>query len=77
LEECTTADAQAWTSLRDLFDSWKEWANRQELYVGRAQRLSSVLAAHNLPKRKNPKKRHIEFGGITIVNWQHPLEAVE
>jgi putative DNA primase/helicase len=76
LECLAPADAETWVPLLDLFDSWREWTNRQGGYVGKIQRLSSLLKAKHFEKRKHPAKRHIEFGGITIIR-QDPLGVAQ
>ena len=78
LAECTQPvpikEDDEWVPLLELFDSWKEWSNRRGGYIGKIQRLASQLAAKHYPKRKHPRKRHVEFGGITIIRHD-PMET--
>jgi P4 family phage/plasmid primase-like protien len=78
LAECTepAEGDEAWVPLLELFDSWKEWSNRRGGYIGKIQRLGSLLVARHYPKRKHPRKRHVEFGGITIIG-KDPMETAK
>ncbi len=76
LEECCEpAGVDEWIPLVTLFDSWREWQHRRgDQYVGKIQRLGSELATQ-YAKRKNPRKRVVEFAGLKI-NGKDPLEGI-
>lgn len=77
LDERTVADPGGWVELIDLFDSWREWCNRRgEKYVGKIQRLGTILQSKNYPKRQHSRTRRVEFGGIKLLNRQDTVEAL-
>lgn len=76
LHENTDPAPGEWIELTALFDSWKEWANRREEYVGKVARLGQMLQARKYPKRKHPTNRRSEIGGLKIVNREDPLKGM-
>jgi putative DNA primase/helicase len=45
-DECCEADAKAWTSSAELFQSWKAWTERSGERAGSQRRLSQMLETH-------------------------------
>jgi len=43
LEDCTQLDPGAWTSSKDLWDSWKLWAEAGGEFVGKQRKLSELI----------------------------------
>lgn len=60
-----TADGE-WVELISLFDSWREWCNRRQEYVGKPERLSQALVARRFTKRQHPQSRRRQFAGIKV-----------
>jgi P4 family phage/plasmid primase-like protien len=75
LEECTEQDGEEWVDSQVLFESWKEWANAHEEYVGKQSRFTGMLVQRRYPRRKHPETRRSQFQGIKIVNRQDPIGA--
>jgi putative DNA primase/helicase len=75
LQECTEEAAEEWTDAQVLFESWKEWANQHEEYVGRQSRFVQALLQRKYPRRKEPLTRRAQFQGIRVVNRQDPIGA--
>lgn len=73
LEECTEPAPDEWVNAEQLFESWKEWANQHEEYVGRQSRLMQALQQRKYPRRKDPTTRRAQFQGLKIVNRQDPI----
>lgn len=73
LDECTEPSPETWTNAEQLFDSWREWANQHEEYVGRQSRLTQALQQRKYPRRKDPTTRRAQFQGLKIVNRQDPI----
>jgi P4 family phage/plasmid primase-like protien len=67
LEECCAAEEAGRALTQDLFDSWREWANRNGEYVGTAKRLASALIAKRYERWSDPKTRRMGFKGIAIT----------
>jgi putative DNA primase/helicase len=54
LDEVGTRDLEAWEATKDLFASWKEWADKAGEYAGTMKRFVQNLEMHGLvPERKN------------------------
>ncbi len=54
LEECTRKGANGFSSSRDLFDSWKQWAEANGEYVISKKRLGQELTARRYNSRRQP-----------------------
>jgi P4 family phage/plasmid primase-like protien len=65
MEECTEVSDHAELTA-DLFQSWKEWANRNGEYVGSTRRFSQALITRKLARWKHPENRRAGFAGITL-----------
>jgi putative DNA primase/helicase len=76
LNENTDPAPGEWIEITALYDSWKEWANRREEYVGKVARLGQILVAQKYPKRKHPTNRRSEIGGLKIVKREDPLKGM-
>jgi putative DNA primase/helicase len=57
-------DAHATTE--ELFMSWREWANRNNEYVGSKKRFASMLIARGIPRWQEPGTRKMGFDGIRL-----------
>jgi putative DNA primase/helicase len=67
LNECCVRDANAWTSSTDLFDSWKDWAEQRDEWVGSVKTLSAKLEDRGeFAKRRNPEKTKHGFAGLRL-----------
>lgn len=75
MEERTEPAPEEWIEAGALFDSWREWANEHEEYVGRQSRLVQALMQRKYPRRKDPVTRRAQFQGLRIVNRQDPIGA--
>jgi putative DNA primase/helicase len=57
-DECCEADAKAWASSAELFQSWKGWAERSGERAGSQKRLAQALEAHGYqPVRRREEGR--------------------
>lgn len=74
--ECCDLAPGTWTETTNLFDSWREWANRRGEYVGKMARLTQILASRKFPKRKHPTSRRSEIGGLVLTNRQDSVEQL-
>ena len=68
LDENVTLEANAWTRTKDLFASWKEWAERTGGYVGSMKRLAENLKNRGFEqeRRGEGKVRERGFKGIRL-----------
>jgi putative DNA primase/helicase len=75
LEECVEPAPEEWIEAGQLFESWKEWANQREEFVGRTSRFMQVMQQRKYPRRRNAVTRRYEFGGIKLSHRQDPIGA--
>jgi putative DNA primase/helicase len=56
-DECCEKEVAAWEKSSDLFDSWKEWADRAAEYVGSQKRFVQALEAKGFKQQRKNKGR--------------------
>lgn len=67
LQECATLAPEAVSFTKDLFASWREWANQNGEYVGSEKRLADKLVARKLERWRDPKTRRRGFAGLSLT----------
>lgn len=69
LEECCTQDSQFSCTSSNLFHSWKEFAEKNNLYAGNTKTFSGEMRKRGFDK---PTKSHgiMKYSGITLKNNQ-------
>jgi putative DNA primase/helicase len=65
LEECCQKEPDAWESSKELFDSWRIWAQSRGEAVGSAKKLAQALEAKGFVKK--PKSKARGFLGIRLL----------
>lgn len=73
IEDCCTLTNEGATETQVLFESWREWANQNNEYVGSVKRFSSSLVSKNLGRWLHPTTRRKGFEGIRVNN-RHDFE---
>jgi putative DNA primase/helicase len=69
IEECCRRGAELWTAVRDLFNSYKIWAEASGEHVGTKRQFSQRLEAHGFrPVRRDNRG----FAGLTIYRASEP-----
>src|SRR5262249_2378215 len=63
LEECCVRDAQGWVSTRDLFNSWKLWAEARQEHVGSVKSFSARVEDRGLIKSRDKERTQRGFSG--------------
>lgn len=64
LEDCTTANMNAWESSADLWGSWKRWAEAGGEFVGKRRKFIERLEDHGFPQDRTRSQRG--YRGIAI-----------
>jgi putative DNA primase/helicase len=68
IDECCINDAGKWTSIRNLFYRWKEWAEQAGERIGTRKDLISALETAGFVKRR--RDEGMGFLGLELnVNW--------
>jgi P4 family phage/plasmid primase-like protien len=62
-ERCKSNENEQATTV-ELFDSWREWANRNGEYVGSMKRLAQALINRKLERWQEPSTRRMGFRGL-------------
>jgi len=75
IEECCE-EGEHTSDLRELYQSWTEWANERGEWVGKTKELSAKLTAKKYSKRKHHKTRRVQFTGLRAVTIL-PATALE
>lgn len=65
-EECTDAHPGSRENTRDLFASWKRWAEQAGEFVGTEKRLSQALQGRGLVSRREPGTGRSGYAGIRL-----------
>lgn len=73
LEEECELTKDGFTTLRDLFTSWREWCNRLGEPTGTDRQFSQSLANRGYTRRKDSRTRRWGYCGITV----RPTDLVE
>ena len=66
VEECCTADANAWESRSALFESWKTWATAAGEYVGPRPRFLKALDIKGFVEHRQPGTGVRGFRGYAL-----------
>jgi putative DNA primase/helicase len=67
LDECCERGGNYWESATALFESWKDWAEDREEWVGSVKTLTHRLEDRGgFTKRKNPEKTKRGFSGLRL-----------
>lgn len=64
VQEMCTVGPEAAASTEELFQSFRQWANRHGEYVGTAQRLAQAMVLRGFGKWRDPASRRRGFAGI-------------
>jgi putative DNA primase/helicase len=67
LEECTCRDPNSFTRTRDLFASWKRWAEARNLRVDSERVFSQALSDRGLEKKQDSRSRQAGFRGLRLI----------
>jgi phage/plasmid primase, P4 family, C-terminal domain len=73
LSECAVLEDTAQTTTQELFQSWREWAGRNNEYCGSMKRLSENLKGRKLARWQDPRTRRNGFVGIKLDDRQDPV----
>jgi P4 family phage/plasmid primase-like protien len=66
LDENTEADKDSNALTSDLYQNWREWANRNGEFPGTMRRFSSALISKRLARWRDPRTRRNGFGAIKL-----------
>jgi P4 family phage/plasmid primase-like protien len=66
MRECLERDDEATATSQALYDSYREWANRNGVFVMKQKSLSSALVARRLERWKEPGTRRAGFRGVRV-----------
>jgi hypothetical protein len=67
LAECCEFGANAWEATTSLFDSWKQWAEDRDEWVGSVKTLSQRLEDRGgFTKRRNKQQTTMGFAGLKL-----------
>jgi putative DNA primase/helicase len=68
VEECADLDPNAWSRTRDLFASWKAWAERSGEYVGSEKRLRSLMEERGFTPQRQGGTGRTGYRGMRLVD---------
>ena len=66
LQEATEREDDAHATTAELYESWREWANRNGEHVGSQKRLSAALVARGIPRWREGSTRRMGFSGVRV-----------
>jgi putative DNA primase/helicase len=69
LDECTKDDIEAFTRLRELFESWRQWCDARNLKPGTATALSDMLVDKDYDRTREAGTGQRGFSGLTIKTY--------
>lgn len=68
VEECAVQDPNAWTRTRDLFQSWKRWAEVAGEFVGSEKRLRSLMEERGFELKRQPGTGRKGYLGLRLLD---------
>lgn len=66
IKECCTQEKDVATDVRALFESWREWANEANEFVGSQKRLARALVERGFDRRLDPESRRSQIIGLQV-----------
>jgi putative DNA primase/helicase len=73
LDECCEQDSTATILSSELFQNWREWANRSGEFPGTLRRFSSALIAKRIARWRDPRTRRNGFAGLRLKPQDNDL----
>lgn len=74
MKDCVEQAPDAHATTEELFQSWREWSNRNNEYTGSKKRLASTLIGRGIPRWQDTQTRKMGFDGIRLVKRDALLE---
>jgi P4 family phage/plasmid primase-like protien len=78
MADCLVVDSASWISKKDLFDSWKAWAEEREEWVGRERQLTERLArVEGIREERYGKARTRGWRGLRLRGQNEEPESAK
>lgn len=73
VHECCVLDGEATATTDELFQSWREWTNRNNEFTGKPKGFVEALKSRKLARWTEPVTRRKGFVGIKVDNRYDPV----